>query len=205
MHQLHASGGEGRAGTDEQGIGPLVRKCGESRIDLLAAAGIEHSELQSHGASCRFHVVQRRLSDWSSSRIDEHRHMSRCGYQFAQDLQSLGYKLDCEKIDPRDVAARRERVETRPSLTGSSPTLKTIGIVVVAALAASAETEPPVATMTETGLRASSPASIGSRSSWFSAQRYSIARSGLRNNRSPSGLLEARAVHRRRLRATAGA
>ena len=41
MHQLHASGGEGRTGSDEQGVGPFVRKGGESRIDLLAVAGID--------------------------------------------------------------------------------------------------------------------------------------------------------------------
>jgi hypothetical protein len=39
----------------------------------------------------------------------------------------------------------RLRLATRPALTASSPVVKTTGIVVVTALAARAETVPPVA------------------------------------------------------------
>ena len=53
--------------------------------------------------------------------------------------------------------------------------VKTIGIVVVAALAASAEGMPPVVTITATWRRTRSAASAGSRSYRPSAQRYSIA------------------------------
>ncbi len=42
------------------------------------------------------------------------------------------------------------RLATRPILTGSVPTLNTIGIVVVAALAATAEVSPPAVTITAT-------------------------------------------------------
>jgi len=55
-------------------------------------------------------------------------------------------------------------------------TVKTMGIVMVAALAAKAEGVPPVAAMTATCRRTNSAASAGSRSYWTSAQRYSIAR-----------------------------
>ena len=44
----------------------------------------------------------------------------------------------------------RVRLATRPSLTGSSPTAKTIGIVVVAALAARAASELPGVAITAT-------------------------------------------------------
>ena len=43
-----------------------------------------------------------------------------------------------QKLMPVRLPPGRARLATRPSLTGSSPTLKTIGIVVVAALAANA-------------------------------------------------------------------
>ena len=43
-----------------------------------------------------------------------------------------------EKIDPVRLPPGRARLATRPSLTGSSLTMKTMGIVVVAALAANA-------------------------------------------------------------------
>jgi len=69
----------------------------------------------------------------------------------------------------------RARLATRPSRTGSSATTKTMGIVVVAALAAKAERGPPVAAMTATCRRTNSAASAGSRSYWPSAQRYSFA------------------------------
>ena len=53
--------------------------------------------------------------------------------------------------------------------------MNTIGMVVVAALAAMAGAVPPVATITATRLRTRSVASPGSKSSRLSAQRYSIA------------------------------
>src|SRR5262249_51218371 len=58
----------------------------------------------------------------------------------------------------------RARLATRPSLTGSSGMVKTIGIVVVAALAASAGSEPPVATITATCRRINSVTRAGTRS-----------------------------------------
>ena len=58
----------------------------------------------------------------------------------------------------------RARLATRPSLTGSSPTPKTIGIVVVAALAASAAAPLPGVAMTSTRRRTSSAMSEGMRS-----------------------------------------
>jgi len=51
--------------------------------------------------------------------------------------------------------------------------MKTMGIVEVAALAAN--TPADRVAITATCLRTNSAASAGSRSAWFSAQRYSIA------------------------------
>src|SRR5262249_17611948 len=63
----------------------------------------------------------------------------------------------------------RARLGTRPSLTGSSATEKTMGIVVVASFAA--EAALAMATITPTGRRTNSAASSGSRSTGFSVQR----------------------------------
>ncbi|MGA7534941.1 MAG: hypothetical protein WBW27_23975 [Pseudolabrys sp.] len=57
----------------------------------------------------------------------------------------------------------RERLATKPSCTGSLLTRKTIGIVVVAALAAN-EDGGPEATIAATGRRTKSTASDGNRS-----------------------------------------
>ena len=88
----------------------------------------------------------------------------RCGHQLAQQLQPLCRQLaDRRKLTPVTLPPGRLRLATRPSLTGSSPTPKTIGIVAVAALAASAA-GVPVATITATWRRTRSAASAGSRS-----------------------------------------
>src|SRR5262245_26357814 len=61
-----------------------------------------------------------------------------------QEPQPLGRNFTEEKIDPgRALPPGRARFATRPILTGFSATPKTIGIVVVAALAASAAGVPP--------------------------------------------------------------
>jgi hypothetical protein len=54
------------------------------------------------------------------------------------------------RVTPVMLLLGRLRLATTPNLTTSSPITKTIGIVDVAALAASAETAPPLATMTVT-------------------------------------------------------
>src|ERR1700733_6070359 len=69
----------------------------------------------------------------------------------------------------------RLRLATTPALIGSEPMTKTIGMVVVAALAASAGGMPPAVAMTETLRPTRSAASAGSRSYCPSAPRYSNA------------------------------
>ena len=79
-----------------------------------------------------------------------------------------------KKLTPVRLPPGRAKLSTRPSLTGSLPVLKTMVIIVVAALAACAD-GVSIAAMTATRRRTRSTASAGSRSVWFSAQRYSIA------------------------------
>ena len=86
-----------------------------------------------------------------------------------------------KKLTPVTLPPGRERLATRPSWTGSSGITNTIGMVVVAALAATAGAVPPDGTMTATCLQIRSVVSAGGRSSWFSAQRYSMAASHLRH------------------------
>ena len=63
-----------------------------------------------------------------------------------------------------DVAARPLRLADKTASTGSPPIAKTIGIVVVAVLAASADGCPPVATITATLRRNQFRHQLGSRS-----------------------------------------
>jgi hypothetical protein len=65
-----------------------------------------------------------------------------------------------KKLTPVAFPPGLLRAETRPISTGSLPTLKMIGTVDVAALAASAAGVPPIATITVTGYWAKSIASV---------------------------------------------
>src|SRR5258708_32466252 len=68
------------------------------------------------------------------------------------------------------------RLATRPTSTGSAPVLKTIGMVAVAALAASADATLPGVAITVTRLRARSAANSGSRavSGWPACRRRQL-------------------------------
>src|SRR6516165_6060389 len=70
-----------------------------------------------------------------------------------------------KKLMPVALPPGRARLATNPSSTGSIPTPKTMGIVVVAALAASVAGAPPVE-ITATRRRTRSPMSGGRRSYW---------------------------------------
>ncbi len=68
------------------------------------------------------------------------------------------------RLTPVTLPPGRLRLATRPSLTGSSPITKTIGIVAVADLAASTAGAPPIAAIAATLRPASSAAIVGKRS-----------------------------------------
>jgi hypothetical protein len=78
-------------------------------------------------------------------------------------------------VTPVRLPPGRFRPETSPSSIGSLPTQKMIGIVEVAAFAASVAGVLPGVAITFTRRRTRSAASAGNRSLWPSAQRYSIA------------------------------
>ena len=98
-----------------------------------------------------------------------------------------------KKLIPVRLPPGRARLATRPSLTGSSPTMKTMGIVVVAALAANAAAVPP-------SRRSRRPAGEPVRPPAPAADRFDSPPSGIRSPRSrprhsrcPSGPGEMRA------------
>ena len=91
-----------------------------------------------------------------------------------QEFQALGDHLMAEKFIPVALPPGRARLATRPSLTGSSPTPNTIGIVEVAAFAASAVTVFPGTAITATRRRTNSATDTEPRPYWSSSQWYSI-------------------------------
>src|SRR5262249_21386511 len=159
--KLDAPGLEERIRVDEESVSLLAHKSRESLIDLAAGAGFENPALQPHGAGSGINVSQCGLGI-ARARIDEHDNMGGIGHQLTQQSQPLCVNSTVKKLIPVRLPPGRARLVTRPSLTGSSGTPKTMGIVVVAALAANAA--EPSAAITETWRRTRSAASAGSRS-----------------------------------------
>jgi hypothetical protein len=67
-----------------------------------------------------------------------------------QQLQLFCASSATKEFTPVILPPGRLKLATRPSLTGSSPVRKTIGMVAVAALAARADAEVPVAAIRDT-------------------------------------------------------
>src|SRR6266567_708528 len=119
----------------------------------------------------RFHMG---LDKWVV-RVDQESDQASLGHQLVQQLQPLRLQLPGEKHHARGVAAGSAEVGDEAKLYGSAQSTKTIGVVPVAAFAASAGPAPPDTTRTATLRRTSSVASAGRRSSTPLAHRNWIS------------------------------
>src|SRR5215831_18502298 len=81
-------------------------------------------------------------------RIDEHSDHDGCRHQIA--LSRFAPNASVARFAPVTFPPGRLRLAIRPSFTASEPPAKTIGIVEVAAFAASVDTSPPIAAITAT-------------------------------------------------------
>ena len=121
----------------------------ERRLDVAVAATFQNNNLPSERArrrmkdACVFLFGRELLS----GKISDPRHI---GHQLMQKIEPLARQLISHVGQSRNIAARPVRLATRPSFTGSTPVAITIGIVEVAALAASAEPPAAAATITAT-------------------------------------------------------
>ena len=95
-------------------------------------------EVQPEGTCRRLHLLHVGLGNNGICRVDEQGYDARRGDQLVQQLQSLRRYLIVQWVTPVMLPPGRLRLGTRPSWTGSPPVSKTIGMVVVAAFAASA-------------------------------------------------------------------
>ncbi len=137
--QLDTPSGEEGAGADEEGVGPLAHKRREGRIDLAAGAGVEDlicSPRARAAGSTSLNVVSVIVGlaglTSTATRVAAGTSSRRSSSRFAANSPS-------KKLIPVRLPPGRARLATRPSLTGSSADTKTMGIVVVAALAANAD------------------------------------------------------------------
>ena len=107
-------------------------------------------ELKPEGAGRRLQVKQKRLSNSGTGQVDEHGNDGDRGQQFVQHSSRFGAISTFKLVTPVRLPPGRFRLATSPILTGSVAIAKTIGMVTVAALAATAAGVPPPATITAT-------------------------------------------------------
>ena len=127
--------------TDEQRTGPRCDERCKGRLDVAVAADIENDELLPDRVRRGLHVASAAASVSECSDLPARQSSSPWApARAAAPVASPPTRR--RKAHTRDVAAGRLRLATRPRSTGSPPLAKTIGIVEVAALAASAEPMP---------------------------------------------------------------
>src|SRR5262245_42922635 len=137
--ELHAPTVEERVGSEEQGIAPLTGKRCERGVDLAAGAGVEDID---------FFRPRRRAAASTSRTVDSARTASAgltsnatrvaMGKRSRRNPSRLAASSAAKKVMPVTFPPGWLRLATRPSPTGSAAVENTIGIVVVAVLAASA-------------------------------------------------------------------
>ena len=138
-------------GADNERAGAQLDKGCEGRVEIALGAGMQNMELQPEGARRRL-----RASRESGSAIAGFAGLTRgarwwpMGSSSCSNSSRFAATSRFRARHAGDVAARPVEAGDKAKLTGSAAGPKTIGIVVVAALAASAEAVPPAATITAT-------------------------------------------------------
>src|SRR5262245_54858693 len=168
IRKLDAPAREEGIGCEEQRVEPLAYQSCKGRINFAGRACVEDLDSKAERVGSRFDISQSGLGR-RPARTDKHGDACGGGQQLAHELQALCHQLSTEDVDASQIAAGLARLATRPSLTGSSAEMKTIGIELVANLAAS--DAPATVVITATRLRTKSAANSGNRSNWFSVQR----------------------------------
>src|SRR5262249_12006376 len=171
VDQLDTPAEEEGIRADEKSIWPLAHESGKGYINLTAGAGLEGLDSQSDSASSRFDVS---YCNYGSPRSTSTATRVAVGTISRRSSSRFATNSPVRKLTPVRLPPGRDRLATKPRLTGSSLMLKTIGIVEVAPLSAKTAAGPPTAVMTVTCRRTRSAANSGSRSIRFSAQRYTI-------------------------------
>ena len=135
---------------DEEGVGPLAHNGCEGRIDFATCVGIEDLDLQPDSARSRFDVSQRDFVFAALAGLTSTAIRAAVGTSSRRSSSRFATSSVPTKLIPVRLPPGRARLVTRPSPTGSSLTIKTIGIVVVAAFAANAVAGPWIVAITAT-------------------------------------------------------
>ena len=143
LDQLDTPPVEGGAGGDKEGVGPITYKGCEGRIDLAVCTGVDDLDLQPLGASSGLDVSNRGLGSSALARLMSIATRVAVGTSSRRSSSRFAANSPAKKLIPVRLPPGRARLATRPNLTGSSAAIKTMGIILVAALASSADGTPP--------------------------------------------------------------
>ena len=137
--ELRSPAAEERVGCNEEGVETLAHKGGEGGINLTDRRGIENLSLPSDAGSgppsppVTWTSALEALAGLTSTAT-----RTAFGTRSCRSRSRLATTSLKKSLMPVALPPGRAKLATRPSWTGSSPTPNTIGIVEVAALAASA-------------------------------------------------------------------
>ena len=134
---LFALVGQQSAGADDECTGSLAHEGRKCRIDVTCCAGKQHDELQPEGPRSLLHRGHL-CHGIRNVLVHKERDNGRIGNDFVSSASCFGARSTPKKLAPVTFPPGRLRLGTMPALTGSPPLMKTMGMVVVAALAASA-------------------------------------------------------------------
>src|SRR5262249_17536688 len=138
--ELFAMAGEKRLRADDESACSQFDHLCEDTFEVTFAAGIEDMELQPKGVSCRQHLTCVGLRKIGRGWVDKERHDVRRGRSSCSNSSIFGVTSWTIWVAPLMLppGPGRRRLATRPGWIGSEPTSNTIGMVVVAAFAATA-------------------------------------------------------------------
>src|SRR5262249_47911860 len=147
---------------NEQCVGPALHGLAERVFQLRVGTGIHDHDLNAEGLSGRLErlaVGRIGILGLTSTAM-----AAVLGLSSFRSCRRFGTSCAFMKDIPVMLPPGRFRLATSPYCTGSLPFAKTMGMVVVAAFAARAETTLPVVKMTSTRRATRSAASAGSLS-----------------------------------------
>ena len=133
-----------------EALGMAPAREAEDRVEVVRAPGFELLEMQPQPPSAYFHALPKLLVRVVPRAVlREHSHAANLGKRLLQYFEPLQIKLRKGDSHSSDVAAGCARLSAQPSRTASPPEIVTMGMELVALLAASRGPGPP-ARMTST-------------------------------------------------------
>ena len=153
---------EKRISADDERIGPLSNEHRKDIVEIALGGGAQDIELECKRGCGLLHLLDLH-SGIRIVRVYQQTHRSDFGHEIAQQFQPFCTQGHRQEVAPVTFPPGRLRLTTSPVSTGSLPIANTIGMVAVAAFAASAA-GIGLANSTDTCRPTRSAAIIGNRS-----------------------------------------